>query len=249
MRTELYRLMYERGDDFWLNIGIRRIVAALLDVYLPRKSNNKILDLGCGPGAMFSTFAAYGRVYGVDQSPEAVSYARRRNIADEVIMVSAHALPFADHTFDIVACFDVLYHQWVRDEAVVLKEIHRVLAPGGTFIIKEASYDWLRSRHDQLNLTRHRFNKQELVRKMEHAGFMVQKASYIVCFLFPLALVKRFLEKIFPEPEDGFFRNFCKTNIFLNTTFKFILFAEARLITALDFPFGLSVICIAYKRN
>lgn len=247
MKTELYALMYQRGDGFWLSVGIKKIVTSLLNKHLPQKKNNKILDVGCGPGNMFTTLAAYGQVYGVDKSSEAIHYARMRNIAKEVKQANVDHLPFADHTFDAVACFDVLYHKWIENDVAVLKEINRVLVPGGMVVVKEASYDWLRSQHDQLNWTKHRFYKGELVEKLRQADFTIQKSSYIIFFLFPLALIKRLFERIHSEknPLD----NFLRANPFVNNFLKIFLMIEARLITFLNFPFGLSIICIARKKQ
>jgi ubiquinone/menaquinone biosynthesis C-methylase UbiE len=247
MRSDIYGLMYERQDAFWLNQGIKKITSSLLDKYLAKKTGNKILDIGCGPGGMFLTLAAYGEVYGADISENAIFYARKKNIAKELVLAPANDLPFADNTFDVVAYFDLLYHQWIQDDNVALKEINRVLAPGGTIIIKEAAYDWLRSHHDQLNLTRHRFSKSELADKIERSGFSIHKISYIIFFIFPLALAKRLLEKIFPEKDST--ENFLKTNIILSRIFKSALFLEAKLITAVNFPFGLSVIGVASKNK
>ena len=54
---------------------------------------------------------------------------------------SALALPFADGSFDVVACTDVLVH--VPDAALALRECARVLAPGGTLWLSAISKTWL----------------------------------------------------------------------------------------------------------
>ncbi len=245
METEIYGKMYANEDKFWWYLGMRKIIVSLLDKHLSRKNNLKILDVGCGTGGMFSTLSRYGQVYGIDKSERALGYARTRNIAQEIKQGEADKLPWPDDAFDLVGCFDVLYHQWIEDDAKVLKEIYRVLVPGGMIIVREASYNWLRSQHDQLVLTNHRFTRNELVNKLQQAGFKVKKSSYANFFLFPLALVKRLLEKIAPEKDP--MKNIFSHNSLANAVLTVFLYIEAEMIKYLNFPFGLSVICVAKK--
>lgn len=245
METEIYRKMYANEDSFWWHLGMRKIIVSLLDKYLPKQKNLKILDVGCGTGGMFSALSRYGQVYGIDKSEAAIDFARTRNIAQEIKLGDVSQLPWADDMFDLADCFDVLYHQWVESDVAVLKEIYRVLAPSGLLIIREASYNWLRSQHDQLVWTNHRFTKNELVIKLEQAGFKVKKSSYVNFFLFPLALIKRLLEKI--APEKDFLENTFSYTSWLNYILKLFLYLEAGMVKYLNFPFGLSIICLAKK--
>jgi ubiquinone/menaquinone biosynthesis C-methylase UbiE len=100
--------------------------------------SDQILDLGCGHGRGLTELAARastGRVVGVDPSELMVEIAAQRNRAlieaarADVILATAEALPFPDDFFDKVVCVHVLYF-W-RDLEVSLREIARVLKPGG----------------------------------------------------------------------------------------------------------------------
>jgi SAM-dependent methyltransferase len=104
----------------------------------PIKKGSYILDIGCGAG--FDLFAASrltgvtGRVYGVDLTREMVARARANLSAlptnnCEVLEVTSEALPFSNHTFDVVLSNGVI--NLSPDKPGLFSEIHRVLKPGG----------------------------------------------------------------------------------------------------------------------
>jgi ubiquinone/menaquinone biosynthesis C-methylase UbiE len=112
---------------------------------LDPKPGDAVLELGCGPGmgvrAALERVGRAGFVAGVDQSPLAAHYAShvvhhavRRG--DAVIMrAEAADLPFRDRMFD--KAFAVNTFQFWPDPARALREIARVLAPGGRLVITQ----------------------------------------------------------------------------------------------------------------
>jgi len=246
METEAYALMNEREGTFWWHVGMQKIIDSQLQKYAPKKKDCIILDAGCGTGGCFNAVAKFGSVYGVDQSEEAVKYAKSKNIAQEVRFASITSLPYNDNSFDIVVCLDVLYHAKSGNEIDALSEFYRVLHPGGLLIVREPAYNWLRGRQDKIVWTKRRYYRNGLVSKLSQAGFKIEKASYINFFLLPFAILKRFSEN-FHMPEN-MFRNVFQTNWILNYIFKHILFLEAKLISHMNFPFGLSIMCINKKK-
>lgn len=243
MEHGVYRSIYEVQDSFWWYKGMRKMFDVLLARYLNSRKN-RILDIGCGTGALFPVLERYGTVFGIDFSEEALNYARTRGSV-EVTHGDAANLPYANGAFDVVVCSDLLYHSGVKNDAAVLSEIHRVLKPGGVFVLKEAAYDWLRSRMDELVHTRHRYTIFELRRKLAAASFTIERITYGMTLLFPLALIARLLERISPKshgPEMLFTHH-----SLLNPVFTVILYTEAMLLRGFDFPFGLSIFAVARK--
>jgi len=246
MEPEAYKLMNEREGAFWWHAGMRRIIEAQLVRYAPEAHDAVILDAGCGTGGMFGVLSAYGRVYGIDQSAEAVRFAGEKNIAERVERGSVTELPYADNTFDVITCLDVLYHAKVGNDVQALKEFNRVLRPGGVLIVREPAYNWLRGHQDKVVWTKKRYAKKELVAQLEKAGFEIEKASHVNFFLLPLAILKRLSERVY-HPKDIMGNTFY-ANPILNTLFKNVLFAEAKILPYINFPFGLSVLCVARKK-
>jgi ubiquinone/menaquinone biosynthesis C-methylase UbiE len=101
-------------------------------------STDTVLELGCGPGhaiQLMEREALAGRVYGLDQSSVMLEQSGRRNrIAireGRVVLYQSrfNLLPFRDFTMDKILAVNVLYF-W-KDLPAVLREICRVLRPGG----------------------------------------------------------------------------------------------------------------------
>lgn len=138
---------YARNAGFVSKLG-----EPLLDL-LRVVPGEKILDLGCGDGALTEKLIAAGaQVIGVDASAEQVQAAQRRGIDARVCQVED--LPFIEE-FDAVFSNAVLH--WVKDQPAALRRIYQSLKPGGRLVaelggsgcvnnIREAIHNALRSR-------------------------------------------------------------------------------------------------------
>jgi ubiquinone/menaquinone biosynthesis C-methylase UbiE len=101
-----------------------------------------ILDVGCGGGRTVSklaTMATQGKVYGVDYSEESVAATKQINAQSmesgsvEVRLGSVSRLPFPDGMFDLITAVET--HFWWPNLSADMREIFRVLKPGGTLIL------------------------------------------------------------------------------------------------------------------
>ena len=93
----------------------------------------RILDNGCGVGTYTTRFRQFSPlVTGVEIDPAVAAQARTRTAA-HITVGSGGALPFADHSFDVIFSHEVIEH--VDDDRQYACEMVRVLAPGGRIVL------------------------------------------------------------------------------------------------------------------
>ena len=124
-----------------MNVSHARVTDWGLE-HVPVGSHDVILDVGCGGGRTISKLAASatsGKVYGVDHSEESVAASTRTNAGSigqgrvEIRHASVSELPFAAGTFDLVTAVET--HFWWPDVPGGMREIFRVVKPGGRLVI------------------------------------------------------------------------------------------------------------------
>ena len=105
---------------------------------------DRVLDLGCGDGALTDRLARAGaHPTGVEVAQAAVDRARARHpdLVFELAPIDG-ALPLADGAFDVVWCSEVIEH--VADTARWLSEVRRVLVPGGRLLLTTPNHSRIR---------------------------------------------------------------------------------------------------------
>ncbi len=103
------------------------------------RPGENVLDVGCGPGRITAEAARQAgpgaRVLGIDPSPEMIALAKdeRGSVAD-FERAPIQAIPAGDATFDVALASLVLHHVPAGMQAAGLRELRRVLKPGGRFL-------------------------------------------------------------------------------------------------------------------
>ena len=100
-----------------------------------------LLDVGCGPGNITADFGARlapGRVLGIDAAPDVIVAARRDHPSIEFATGDVYHLDVADASWDVVHAHQVLQH--LADPVAALREMRRVVKPGGIVAVRESDY-------------------------------------------------------------------------------------------------------------
>jgi SAM-dependent methyltransferase len=187
-----YELQTHQAEDrHWWYRGRRTVLEGVIDeLRLPARA--RILDAGCGSGRNMVELARHGTVTGIELSPTSVELARERKIG-EVVEGSLLEMPFEAGSFDFGASLDVIEH--LEDDVGALRELRRVIAPGGALLITVPAYGWLWSGHDEINHHYRRYTRQSLAAAAEEAGWESVRTTYFNSVLLPVAIVLRVLDR------------------------------------------------------
>lgn len=188
MEERVYRTMYELENRHWWFRGRRAVVAALLR-RTRLAAHPRILDAGCGTGRNLQEYARLGPAWGVDPSPSAIEFCRRRGLRG-VIRSGIEDMPFDEGEFDLLCATDVLEH--IDDDRAALRELHRVASANAVLLVTVPAYGWLWSDGDVALQHRRRYTRPDLVGRASEAGWQAVVATYFnALMLGPIALTRR----------------------------------------------------------
>jgi SAM-dependent methyltransferase len=243
MQQNEYATMFRVEETHWWYSALHRLIFQTLETELPDWRDKKILDAGCGTGAILQRLGNPEKNVGVDLAPEAISFCRERGL-NNVQQADICHLPFAGDSFDAVICSSVLYHQWVRDIGSAVGELRRVLRPGGLLLLNVPAFRFLHSAHDVAVMTARRFRKPEIRRLLLEQNFTIRRLTYWTTLLFPLAVLARTLGvsqmgRDFEAAETSFLQRF----------FIQIMAVELRLLRNISLPCGVALFAVARRQR
>lgn len=245
MKAEMYTLHEAHEQTHWWFAARRRIVLHLIRRELAMQNRTeplRVLDVGCGAGAMLSYLQEFGSVCGVDPSPLAVEYAAGKGTAPVLRGGLPRDLPFSrGERFDLITLLDVLEH--VEEDEQSLAALRTLLHPGGSLVITVPAYQFLWSSHDVVNEHCRRYTRTQLAALLQSAGFHVRTISYYNTFLFPPVAAVRMARRAFSGTAgDGDLGVVPRP---LNVLLREVFALERHLVGRIPLPAGVSLIALA----
>jgi SAM-dependent methyltransferase len=248
MQQHTYSIMHRVEETHWWFVGRRKIIESFLKrICIELKSKGRareplnILDVGCGTGANLEMLAQFGNAEGVDVSVEALDFCRARGL-QQVKLGVAEALPYAANSLDLVTALDVVEH--LDDDVAGLREMRRVLRPEGRAVLFVPAFMFLWGVQDDISNHRRRYTMAGLREAVRKAGFDIERASYVNLSFFAPIFFGRLLMRVTglrPASENNI------TISALNAVLGKLFGAERFLLRHLNFPFGVSIICVARR--
>jgi len=243
MMEHTYPILFRVEQTHWWHIGRRRILADFVEAICHQVTDRqpRILDVGCGTGANLIMLSKYGDAEGVDISEDALAFCRDRGL-DKVRLGAGEELPYEDNTFDLVTAFDVVEH--MDDDLAGLREMRRVLRPGGRVLLFVPTFMFLWGLQDDVSHHRRRYRLSQLRRVLEQAGFEVERMTYAnITFFLPILLVRKLMRLTGIKTESENTINVSALNGVLGR----VLGAESWFLRYINLPFGVSGLCVAKK--
>ena len=249
MEFEEYRIMREAEDVHWWYRGLRGVMFTLLGLHRDDGLSTRILDAGCGTGGNMCALeeAGFGHVLGFDYSADGLYFCRERGL-DNLCQSSLMAIPFPDNSLNIVISCDVINDEGLPDEMQALRELYRVLKPGGRLFLNLPAYNFLRGEHDKATSVARRYTTRSIAGKLRSVGFKIKRVTYWNMFLFPIVLTVRLVSRLLGRHE----REQVRSDISVpprpvNAFLTMILTMEQVMMRHFNLPFGSSVGVVAVK--
>jgi len=241
MEEQLYRRFFEIETTHWWFTARQKIVSDVIQQNIILSRQSTVLDVGCGTGAILAMFQKSFEAYGTDTSALAIEFCRKRGLAN-TFCCTLDTFPRSELRFDLITLLDVIEH--IDNDGGILRQTYELTKPDGHILVTVPAYQFLWSRHDDLNHHKRRYTRSRLQHLLETGGFIVEKLSYYNSLLFPTALVSRVAER-FVKPKTDTTLDLPPR--FLNSTLESIFGCERFLLRKFSFPFGLSIIALAKK--
>ena len=232
-------------DELWWYRGLRRHVVNSIEAPHP---GFKLLDAGCGTGGMLAHVRARfpeAALTGMDFSERALELTAQRDLKANLVQGSTDQLPFADAEFDVLLSLDVIVLHGIDDQKAV-REMHRVLRPGGQLIMNLAAFDFLRGSHDAATNMARLYTRPRLANLLQNAGFTRHRLTYWNMSLMPAVAAVRWISRRKAQQPD------VQSDLKpmwppLNAALAAIAHSELAISRSVPLPFGTSLFAVARK--
>ncbi len=201
---------------------------------------------------MFHHLGRYGEVVGIENHPNPVAVGQARGY--DIREGDGRNLPFGDDEFDLVSALDVIEHN--EEDVAMLREIYRVLKPGGLVLITVPALQWLWSHNDVLNAHVRRYTAGGMRERFQAAGFAPLRITYNNFFVFPLAaalILSRRGQEDAAELQSHYFDKDAyqvdmePTNPVINSILTGVGRFEEQILKMVDLPVGTGIVAVGRK--
>jgi SAM-dependent methyltransferase len=242
------RLADVEEQHYWF-VARRDCVLDALRRTVPDLAERALFDIGCGTGSLLAHLERHGvrLAGGCDAYVEGLRLARMRVAAPLFLVDEGRRPPLADGQ-SLVGMFDVLEH--IDEDEATLAWLHSLLRPGGVLALTVPAHPFLWGEADVLACHRRRYRRAELRRKLEAAGFRVERLTHFMAALAaPLALVRSLERMLGLGRADAAARRDAELRVppMVNGLLLAVLRAEQGWLRVGSFPFGSSLLAIARR--
>jgi SAM-dependent methyltransferase len=232
--TELATSASLANPGYWWYSARAELLRTVFEPHLP--TGQRMLDVGSADGPSVSWTDGIVERTPVDIDPE--------GLPDGGVCASIMALPFQDRAFGGISAFDVIEH--VDDDGAAVRELLRVLAPGGVLLVTVPAYQWAWSPFDVEAGHFRRYTRRRIVRLLRREGVLVTRATYAFAATFPLFVLDRLSARLgLRKGEDP---SASRLPAWAERSLLRLASLDRRVLERHELPFGSSVLVVGYKR-
>ena len=243
----LLELTYRAEQShFWFR-GFRQYMRPTLAAAVRGVPRPRVLDCGCGTGSNLEMLRPIGNAFGFDVTSTGVQFAREHG--HRVARASIGMIPFQDAAFDLVTAFDVFQCLPADVEHDAIREVARVLKPGGRLVMNVAALDILHGRHSVLSEEVRRYTPSRLRALVEGGGFRIDRLTFTHLSLLPILLPTRVWHRISAADDSVEAGEFEITvpPAPINAALTALVSIEALALRVVNMPIGSSLMLLARK--
>ena len=186
------RLAAIEPGHFWFR-GRNALIQWALGHYFPDAKS--FFEVGCGTGFVLEGIREKfpgTRLAGSDIFVDGLVFAKARLPGAELYQMDARSIPF-EGEFDVVGAFDVLEH--LVEDNRALAQMFNATRAGGGLLVTVPQHRYLWSASDEHAMHQRRYSSAELRKKVETAGFQIERITSFNSLLFPLMFWSRVHQK------------------------------------------------------
>ena len=231
------------ATHFWFR-GFRKFVSPILERLTARARDLRIVDCGCGTGHNLRLLHPYGRAIGFDVTLGGTRSAHKAGWP--VVQADITRIPLADCSVDMATAFDVL--QCVEADEAAVREMARIVRPGGVVVLTVAGLNVLRGDHAEVWREVRRYTPAHARRLVERAGLDAEHVAFLFASTFPLMLAVRVSQRLTrpfrPLRADT---DIAVPSAPVNAVLTALVNAEAALARVVWMPVGSSIVVVGRK--
>ena len=244
MEAAYYKEYFHLEREHWYFRARNKIIMDHINEVVEGGSDLKILNVGAGTGFTSQLLEKHGQVKSLEYDEQCFEFVKQKLDID-IDNGSILELPYDDNEFDLVCAFDVIEH--VEDDRLGVEELKRVCKKKGVVVVTVPAYQFLWSKHDEVNHHFRRYKKKQLLNLFKGSGQFLYHSYYNFWLFLPIAFF-RTINNIFSitkttEEDTGSDFGVVKQDSIISKFLFKLFYSESFFVKKyIKLPFGVSLI-------